>query len=106
MIKIYCNENDEPHFSRCIHYNTNNIACDECEQCPYCDCNIQFIHHDSNSIIIETDEDDLDVKTCLYNTFYNWRGCGVVDLDKEEDCMDCRFWYENIEVIKVKKGEL
>ena len=107
MIKIYCKESDEPHFARCLSYNMNADICNnyenDCDQCPYYDCNIQFIHHDLDRIIIETDEIDLDVKTCLYNTFYNWRGCGVVDLDKEEDCRSCRFWYENIEVINYKE---
>jgi len=78
---------------------------DNCDNCPYYDTNIQFIQHDSERIMIETDEDDLDIKTCLYNTYYNYRGCGMVDLNKHEDCSDCRFWYENIEIIKVKKGE-
>ena len=107
MIKIYCKESDEPHFARCICYDTSTSTCDayenDCDECPYYDCNIQFIHHDLDRIIIETDEIDLDVKTCLYNTFYNFRGCEVVDLDKEEDCRSCRFWYDNIEVINFKE---
>ena len=108
MIKIYCKESDEPHFTRYICYDTS--TCDkcreyenECDQCSYFNHNIQFIHHDLDRIIIETNEIDLDVKTCLYNTFYNFRGCGVVDLDKDEDCRDCRFWYENIELINYKE---
>ena len=110
MIKIYCQDGDEGMFSRCISYrmNADNCSkyeniCDNCDECPYYDTNIQFIQHDIDRIIIETNEDDLDICTCLYNTSYNWRGCGVVNLDKEEDCRDCRFWYENIEVINFKE---
>lgn len=109
MIRIYCNENDEPHFARCIAYTMNVDICkshnDNCDECPYYDTNIQFIQHDIDRIIIETDEDDLDIRTCLYNTLYNYLGCGVIDLDKKEDCEQCRFWYDNIGVIKIKKGE-
>ena len=106
MIKIYCKESDEPYFTRCISYDTSTSTCDaydnKCDECPYYDCNIQFIHHDLDRIIIEASIKDLDIKTCLYNTFYNWRSCGVINLDKEEDCRDCKFWYENIEVIEIK----
>ena len=110
MIRIYSKYEDEYHFSRCIAYTMNADICksynDNCDECPYYDTNIQFIQHDIDRIIIETDEDDLDIRTCLYNTPYNYLGCGMVDLDKNEDCEQCRFWYDNIEVIKVKKGEL
>ena len=107
MIRIYCNENDELYFSRCINYRFSGDKCkeynDDCEQCPYYDCNMQFIHHDSDKIIIETDEIDLDIKTCLYNTFYNYLGCGMVNLSKKETCSECRFFYDNIEVIQIKE---
>lgn len=110
MIRIYSKYEDKPHFSRCIAYTMNTDICkfynDNCDECPYYDTNIQFIQHDIDRIIIETDEDGLDVQTCLYNTPYNYLGCGMVDLDKKENCEQCRFWYDNIEVIKVKKGEL
>lgn len=110
MIKIYCQDGDEGMFSRCISYRMNADNCSKyeniCDNCPYYDVNIQFIQHDIDHIIIETDEDDLDINTCLYNTPYNYLGCGMVDLDKKEDCEQCKFWYENIEVIKAKKGEL
>lgn len=106
MIRIYCNENDEPHFSRCINYCFSGDKCkeynDDCEQCPYYDCNIRFVYHDSDKIIIETDEIDLDTSTCLYNTNYNYHGCGMVDASKET-CSECRFFYDNIEVIKIKE---
>ena len=107
MIKIYCKESDEPYFTRCICYDTSTSTCDaydnKCDECPYYDCNIQFIHHDLDRIIIEASIKDLDIKTCLFNTFYNYIGCGVVDyLNKNETCSDCRFWYDNIEVIEVR----
>jgi hypothetical protein len=116
MIKIYCQDGDEYQFENCLCYDRTDSTCKKyeinegeiysCPNCPYANENIQFIQHDSECIMIETDEDDLDVKTCLCHTFYNYLGCGMVDLSKHEDCSDCRFWYENVEVIKVKKGEL
>lgn len=107
MIKIYCQDGDEGMFSRCISYRMNADNCSKyeniCDNCPYYDVNIQFIQHNSERIMIETDEDDLDINTCIYNTPYNYLGCGMVDLDKNEDCKQCRFWYENIEVINYKE---
>ena len=107
MIRIYCNENDELYFRRCVNYSFNGNKCreyeDECEQCPYYDCNIQFVHHDLDRIIIEADEIDLDISMCLYNTNYNYYGCGMVDLFKKETCEQCRFFYDNIEVIQIKE---
>ena len=106
MIRIYCNENDEPHFTRCLNGDGTNKHCDavdnNCDLCPYYDCNVQFVHRESNIISIETDE-DYESPTCLYNTSYNFRACGMVDRKKNEDCDDCRFWYENIEVINYKE---
>ena len=102
MIRIYCNENDEPHFENCLCYDTTNKTCklynDDCSECPYAEENIQFVHHDIDNIIIKTDEIDLDIKTCIYNTPYNYHGCGMIDLSKNEDCEQCRFFYDNIEI--------
>ena len=102
MIKVYCKEEDEYKFENCLSYTMSGKICanydNECDDCPYLNRNIQFVQHDIDKIIIETDEVDLDIKTCLYRTFYNFHKCGMVDISKGEDCENCRFWYENIEI--------
>ena len=107
MIRIYCNENDESRFTRCLNGDGTNKHCEkvnnDCDLCPYYDCNVQFIHQELNTISIETDEKDYELPTCLYNTSYNFKKCGMVDLNKKEDCDNCRFWYENTEVISIKE---
>lgn len=105
MIKIYCKEGDENHITQCLAYNSVKedkcIPYNSCNECPYYEYNIQIINHNLDRIIIETDSaDELDIKTCIYNTFHNFQSCGMVN-SEIETCSDCRFWYENIEVRRI-----
>lgn len=93
MIRIKCNENDEMLFENCLCYDCKWNNCDECQ---YAEENVEFVSSDTTKIEIETDEKELDIKTCIYNTMYNFRGCGMVK--DGEDCGNCRFWYKNIKV--------
>jgi len=96
MIKVICNEKDTYSFEDCFCYECNNT---DCNVCKYAEENIIFDTHDNDNIIIETDIDELDIKTCIYNTPYNFRGCGIAK--EGENCGKCRFWYENIEIQKI-----
>jgi len=87
MINIKCKESEEGLFERCMAYECNGKDCEECE---YYDCNISFEYVEKDKIEISSDE-EIDIKVCSYNTFYNCPKCGV-----ETNCDKCRFYYGNI----------
>lgn len=106
MIKVYCQESDEYKFVNCFSGDRTNKFCiqmnDNCSSCPYAEENVEFIQHDSERIMMEVDE-EYDLEACFYDSPYNFLSCGMVN-PNTENCDDCRFWYENIEVDKIKKG--
>ena len=89
MIIVKCKESEEAMFSRCIAYECTN---ETCEDCKYYDCNISFEHVDKESIEILS-SDEIDIKVCNYNTFYNYPKC-----EMGVDCDKCRFYYDNIKI--------
>ena len=97
-MKIYCKKEDSGKFSKCLKYgdcpkeaNDNEEFC--LEECPYNIFNVEIEETDDNQIYVE-DVDLDDLKVCLYETFYNYRGCGMVN--EGEDCDNCRFYNDNI----------
>lgn len=98
MIKLKCNTDDEYLLENCLCYDCKWNNCDDCQ---YAEENIQFETSDNSKIEIETDDEELDIKTCIYNTFYNYSGCGIAK--DGEDCSKCRFWYENVLIKYIKQ---
>jgi len=106
MIKIKCKENLFDKLKGCIKYgdcpkdyyeaeNPRDYCYDKCE---YNIDNIEFEDSEDDIITIKTDIEDLEIKVCMFATTYNYKKCGMVR--KGEDCDKCKFYYENIKIIK------
>ncbi len=110
-MKIYCGKGDAEKFSECLKYGDcpeeadRNEKLDQMrhsatrnekfclEECPYNIFNVEVEENDDNQIYVEgIDLEEL--KVCLYRTFYNFLGCGMVK--QGEDCDNCRFYNDNI----------
>jgi len=100
MIKIYCRKEDAKKLSKCLKQGAcpkdayaNEKFC--VEKCYYNIENVEIEKTKDEQICIEGIEDIEDnLKICIYNTFYNYLACGMVD--NGENCDNCRFYNDNI----------
>ena len=102
MVKIFINEKDEYNIHSCICKDETSSTCEKynrnCGICPYAEENMTFINHDSDSIIIETNELDLRFSSCIHKTMYKCGFCGIVDDNSTECVLNCKYNLRNITV--------